>query len=550
MNKAAQVQVKTAPTASFTPVRSSLLQRKCACGGMLGLDGECAECRSKPLHRSSINQTEPSAVPPIVHEVLRSPGQPLEATTRDFMEPRFNYDFSQVRVHTDTKAAESAYAVNALAYTVGRDVVFGEGQYVPGSSEGQRLLAHELTHVVQQQFADNDTRNLPQDLPISKLADRHEFEAEAMSAQVTAGEPAAREQAHTVVQTKLNQDEARIQRVVGVVRRIETDDETTREARRRLDQAKQLLNDSTISPAARADLDARIREAETSLQNYRRTLHPGGVMSNPIVATTTTGDTSGLSALVVALVALAGALFASQTLSNRDAREALGRALQRVGEAIDRARPVPLSKGETQEAPPQTQSETQTETQPEPEQRPRPPRPPRPGPLPCPLPTGLTPIDPIPMVWYKVEQDDYYPPSILIQGTEYRRGEQTTLPHGEPIGVPRTYWPQWGKTFQLLPETRGPNASRFRAVLAGYGFSWEGLQADHVQDLQWEGPDVFENLWPMDARANMSAGPRQNDLQIVSFCETLVGPPRSVPLRQMKAEGHFGRWFVIGRIER
>jgi hypothetical protein len=90
-------------------------------------------------------------VPPIVHEVLRSPGQPLDPATRAFFEPRFSHDFSQVRLHTDTKAAESARAVNALAYTVGQDVVFGTGQYAPQTGEGKKLLAHELTHVMQQQ---------------------------------------------------------------------------------------------------------------------------------------------------------------------------------------------------------------------------------------------------------------------------------------------------------------------------------------------------------------------------------------------------------------
>lgn len=81
---------------------------------------------------------------------MSSPGQPLDAGTRAFMEPRFGQDFSQVRVHTDAKAAESTQAVNAVAYTVGRNVVFGAGQYAPGTSEGRRLMAHELTHVVQQ----------------------------------------------------------------------------------------------------------------------------------------------------------------------------------------------------------------------------------------------------------------------------------------------------------------------------------------------------------------------------------------------------------------
>ncbi len=91
--------------------------------------------------------------PPIVHEVLSSPGQPLDPAMRAEMEPRFGHDFGQVRVHTGARAAESARAVNALAYTVGRDVVVGVGQYTLGTAVGQRLLAHELAHVVQQSNA-------------------------------------------------------------------------------------------------------------------------------------------------------------------------------------------------------------------------------------------------------------------------------------------------------------------------------------------------------------------------------------------------------------
>lgn len=90
-------------------------------------------------------------VPPVVHEVLRTAGQPLDAPTRSFMGARFGYDFSRVRVFSDTRAAESAEAVNALAYTSGRNVVFGRGQYAPHTAEGRKLLAHELTHVMQQQ---------------------------------------------------------------------------------------------------------------------------------------------------------------------------------------------------------------------------------------------------------------------------------------------------------------------------------------------------------------------------------------------------------------
>ncbi|MCD4807234.1 MAG: DUF4157 domain-containing protein [Methanococcoides sp.] len=81
---------------------------------------------------------------------LKGGGQPLSENDRTFFEPRFGRDFSQVRVHSDAQAAESARAVNARAYTVGRDVSFESGQYTPGTSEGKRLIAHELTHVVQQ----------------------------------------------------------------------------------------------------------------------------------------------------------------------------------------------------------------------------------------------------------------------------------------------------------------------------------------------------------------------------------------------------------------
>jgi len=105
---------------------------------------------SRATPESSAAQSLPSSVPPIVHEVLRSPGHPLDPATRAFMEPRFGHDFSRVRVHADARAAESARSVNALAYTVGRDLVFASNLYAP-QTDGRRLLAHELVHVVQQQ---------------------------------------------------------------------------------------------------------------------------------------------------------------------------------------------------------------------------------------------------------------------------------------------------------------------------------------------------------------------------------------------------------------
>ena len=86
----------------------------------------------------------------LVHDVLRSPGRPLDAPTRAFFEPRFGRDFAAVRIHDDGQAAASARSVGALAYTVGRDIVFGTGEYAAGTDAGRRLLAHELAHAVQQ----------------------------------------------------------------------------------------------------------------------------------------------------------------------------------------------------------------------------------------------------------------------------------------------------------------------------------------------------------------------------------------------------------------
>lgn len=186
---------------AVTPMNGRLLQRKCACGQHTPGGGQCSACaekkklnqplqtklkigepsdryeqeadrvaeqvmrmsqptnsdgygylQAKPLVQRRVPNTQGGVTeaPPIVYDVLRSPGQPLDPSTRESMEPRFGHDFSQVRVHFDGRATESANAVNAMAYTVGKHVVFNAGRYAPRKNEGRKLLAHELTHVVQQ----------------------------------------------------------------------------------------------------------------------------------------------------------------------------------------------------------------------------------------------------------------------------------------------------------------------------------------------------------------------------------------------------------------
>jgi hypothetical protein len=110
-----------------------------------------SDAGSTLLQRKSDIHAEGQLAPPIVEEVLRSTGRPLDPETRAFMEPRFGHDFSQVRVHSGPSAAESARILNARAYTVGNNLAFADGQYAPSSQAGRTLIAHELAHVVQQE---------------------------------------------------------------------------------------------------------------------------------------------------------------------------------------------------------------------------------------------------------------------------------------------------------------------------------------------------------------------------------------------------------------
>lgn len=162
---AEQVMRMSEPGAAAAPTSSPGpgIQRACACGGT------CDDCRQKhpedehahvQMKATGPASTGGTEAPPIVHDVLRSPGQPLDSATRAFMEPRFGQDFSGVRVHADAQAAESASAVQARAYTVGQDIVFGAGEFAPGVEAGGRLLGHELAHVVQQGIASDHSAQL------------------------------------------------------------------------------------------------------------------------------------------------------------------------------------------------------------------------------------------------------------------------------------------------------------------------------------------------------------------------------------------------------
>ncbi len=131
-----------------TRMPGRVVQRAC---GACAKGGACAECGAGGLVQLKAAGGAGRAAS-VADDFVRDlgQGQPLDAATRGFYESRFGHDFGHVRLHTDARAAASARSINAQAYTVGRDIVFGAGRYAPGTSGGAVLLAHELTHVVQQ----------------------------------------------------------------------------------------------------------------------------------------------------------------------------------------------------------------------------------------------------------------------------------------------------------------------------------------------------------------------------------------------------------------
>jgi Domain of unknown function (DUF4157) len=130
------------------------LQRKCSCGGSGSGSGECEECKKdegqQTVQRKASGAAAPEFAPPIVHEVLNSPGQPLDRATREFFEPKLGTNLRAVRVHHDEASAQGARDVGARAYTTGNHIAFADGEFAPWTAAGRSLLAHELVHVAQQ----------------------------------------------------------------------------------------------------------------------------------------------------------------------------------------------------------------------------------------------------------------------------------------------------------------------------------------------------------------------------------------------------------------
>ncbi len=181
-----------------------------------------------------------------------------------------------------------------------------------------------------------------------------------------------------------------------------------------------------------------------------------------------------------------------------------------------------------------------------------------PCPVPASAPTGLSCADAIHMRWFKPL--DIYPSPITLDGDTY----QMTVPKAAPppdtatdIGVAQPFLPSLGKCLELNPQPRVGNQGRFRNLLTRHKYDFSKptpQQADHVQDVFWNAPDRFDNLWPLDSFKNQSAGSRQNLFQEIEFADTPGGPKQVMTLKEFKATKwapdptHARRFFKIGEI--
>ncbi|PWT99381.1 MAG: hypothetical protein C5B51_27260 [Terriglobia bacterium] len=201
------------PGALVRETASARIQRQCACGQHAS-GGECAACKK----RKATLQREPAGVSSTavadggVGEALRSPGRPLDRETRSLMESRFQHDFSAVRVHTDVRAAQSSAALGANAWALGNDLVFASGHYDPQTPRGQHLLAHELTHVIQQRHA--PAADPQTELEVSEPGDAAEREAQSVADEVSAGKRASVEE--RAGETTIHRDLGDTARDVGI----------------------------------------------------------------------------------------------------------------------------------------------------------------------------------------------------------------------------------------------------------------------------------------------------------------------------------------------
>ena len=358
--------VQTTAKATSSSSSGFVLQRKCACGGSAGFTGECSECRTnkllgKPLQAKlqvtapsdeyeleadrvadrvmhmpdvSVDRDAPNSspatlvqrrvnsngaagigtAPQIVHDVLSSPGQPLDAATRAFFEPRFGHDLAHVRVHADGRAQLAAELVQARAFTVGSHIVFGAGEYVPESIASRQLLAHEVTHAIQQTGGGHVPTNAAQSsvpaahtispthsAPIIARKTSQEFSQGGhiadQSVTPSAMRPSAVASTAGFDQSAVAVAEELIGAQVDALFREHTEINTDESGRlgtmlthdRREDEEEQAAREETMSIQAKSSVPAEVEEAN---QPAEEIVSPKGMAFGPEASSVTSGSVS------------------------------------------------------------------------------------------------------------------------------------------------------------------------------------------------------------------------------------------------------------------
>jgi Domain of unknown function (DUF4157) len=191
-NEVMRMQIPESNEALVMRSRHDIMHRKCVACEQEDKDLMPKENGSGQIDEAAIDR---------VHRAVQGGGQHLDDATRNFMEPRFGHDFSQVRIHADSQAAESAKGINARAYTLGQDVVFASGEYAPNTDSGKQLLAHELTHVVQQ------SGGIQTKLATGKSQNTHGQKADRQTEAVTSlPKSAVHQQASDLIRKQTNQE--------------------------------------------------------------------------------------------------------------------------------------------------------------------------------------------------------------------------------------------------------------------------------------------------------------------------------------------------------
>jgi Domain of unknown function (DUF4157) len=582
--------------------KAPMIQRACA---------TCAAEEESILRKQALGQTvTPATAGDGSPFGMVGEGQPLPKATRAYFEPRFGRDFGDVRIHTDAAANKSAQRFNSLAYTFGRHLVFAHGQFAPGSERGRRLLAHELTHVVQQsvrqrpmlarQVAPTPGYTEEQDQMLNcmiraqrpaggvvsdkeafdicakKLEYRHEFFAptEDDRRQIEQGVLISPEDLHDYAEA--------LKQYAGWVRAGRVSPADRQDIDPRIDFCERMLKilnleasaDERSARQARADLSAAAAVAavpavgvvvtapsapSTLAQNAANwgageleapAEWAAGTQEIPIVTETT--EAAELAATAGEATAVGTGAALALSAGEIFLAAYLTYRLWRWSNQVRNVRTTPEIPDTIRDMTRRLRRITPLEPTPEPRVEPRPREDPRRRRRRCPYPTGLWPDDPIEIIWFKYKLDYFYPAHIEIYDGVLTRDDPTAkLPDGTSVGVRSELWPECNKIYRYIPTPRGDAARHYRQALQHAGYDWEHerTQPDHIQDLAWAGPDAFGNLWPYEQSTNQSTGASQNLQQRISFCPTPNGRP-IVNERIVSNRGYlYGRYFIIRRFK-